>query len=32
MRYLLEPRKRKHVEEYGFLSFCRKFGGKYSKN
>ena len=31
MRYSLEPRKRKHVEGYGFLSFARKFGDKDGK-
>ena len=29
MRYSTEPRFRKYVEEYGFLSFARKFGDKY---
>ena len=32
MRYLTEPRFRKFVKEYGFLSFARKFGNKYGKN
>ena len=31
MKYSNEPRKRKHVEVYGFLSFARKFGDKYGK-
>ena len=31
MRYSTEPRKRKYVERYGFLSFARKFGDKYGK-
>ena len=31
MRYSIEPRFRKYVEGYGFLSFARKFGDKYSK-
>ena len=31
MRYSTEPRKRKYVEGYGFLSFARKFGDKYGK-
>ena len=31
MRYLTEPRFRKYVKEYGFLSFARKFGDKYGK-
>ena len=31
MRYSTEPRLRKYVEGYDFLSFARKFGDKYSK-
>ena len=31
MRYLLEPKHRKYVQSYGFLSFPRKFGDKYGK-
>ena len=31
MRHSLEPRKRKYVEGYGFLSFARIFGDKYGK-
>ena len=31
MRYSLEPKYRKYVEGYGFLSFSRKFGTKYDK-
>ena len=31
MRYLLEPKYRRYVQGYGFLSFARKFGDKYSK-
>ena len=31
MRYSTEPRFRKYVKRYGFLSFARKFGGKYGK-
>ena len=31
MRYSTEPRFRKYVERYGFLSFARKFGNKYGK-
>ena len=31
MRYSIEPRFRKYVEEYGFLSFARKLGNKYGK-
>ena len=28
MRYSLEPKYRKYVQGYGFLSFTRKFGKK----
>ena len=31
MRYSTEPRFRKCVKGYGFLSFARKFGHKYGK-
>ena len=31
MRYS-EPKFRKYVKGYGFLSFARKFGDKYGKN
>ena len=31
MRYSLEPKYRKYVQGYGFLSFSRKFGDKYGK-
>ena len=31
MRYSTEPRERKSVEGYGFLSFARKYGDKYGK-
>ena len=31
MRYSTEPKYRKYVKEYGFLSFARKFGDKYGK-
>ena len=31
MRYSLEPKYRKYVQGYGFLSFARKFGDKYHK-
>ena len=31
MRYSLEPKYRKYVEGYGFLSFARKLGDKYRK-
>ena len=28
MRYLIEPRFRKYVKGYGFLSFAKNFGNK----
>ena len=31
MRYSLEPKYRRYVQGYGFLSFSRKFGDKYGK-
>ena len=31
MRYPTEPKFRKFVKGYSFLSLTRKFGGKYSK-
>ena len=31
MRYSIEPKFRKYVEGYGFLSFAKKFGNKYGK-
>ena len=31
MRYSKEPKYRKYVKEYGFLSFARRFGDKYVK-
>ena len=31
MRYSTEPRFRKYVKGYGFLSFARKFGNRYGK-
>ena len=31
MRYSIEPKYRKYVEGYGFLSFARKFRVKYGK-
>ena len=31
MGYSAEPRFRKYVQGYGFLSFARKFGDKYGK-
>ena len=32
MRYSVEPKLRKYVKGYGFLSFARRFGDKYGKN
>ena len=31
MRYSIEPRERRYVKGYGFLSFARNFSDKYSK-
>ena len=31
MRYSTEPKFRKYVQGYGFLSFARTFGDKYGK-
>ena len=31
MKYSFEPKYRKYVQGYGFLSFARKFGDKYGK-
>ena len=31
MRYSAEPKFRKYVKGYGFLSFAKKFGNKYDK-
>ena len=31
MRYSTEPKCRKYVKGYGFLSFARKFGDEYGK-
>ena len=31
MRYSTEPRFRKYVKDYGFLSFARKVGAKHGK-
>ena len=31
MRYSTEPKHRKYVKGYEFLSFARKFGDKYGK-
>ena len=32
MRYSIEPRERRYVEGYSFLSFTRNFNDKYSKS
>ena len=31
MRYSIEPKERRYVKGYGFLSFARYFGNKYGK-
>ena len=31
MRYSTEPRERRYIKEYGFLSFAKNFGNKYGK-
>ena len=31
MRYSIQPKNRKHVQGYGFLSLARKFGSKCGK-
>ena len=31
MRYSIEPKKRRYVKGYGFLSFARNVGNKYGK-
>ena len=31
MRYSTDPKYRKYVKGYGFLSFVKKFGDKYGK-
>ena len=31
MRYSIEPRERRYVKGYGFMSFARNFNSKYSK-
>ena len=31
MRYSIEPKERRYVKGYGFLSFARNFGNKYGK-
>ena len=32
MRYSIEPRERRYVKGYGFMSFARNFSYKYSKS
>ena len=32
MRYSIEPRERRYVKGYGFMSFARSFSDKYSKS
>ena len=32
MRYSIEPRERRYVKGYGFVSFARNFSNKYSKS
>ena len=32
MRHSIEPRERRYVKGYGFLSFARNFSDKYSKS
>ena len=31
MRYSIEPRERRYVKGYGFMSFARNFGNRYGK-
>ena len=31
MRYSIEPKERRYIKGYGFLSFARNFGNKYGK-
>ena len=31
MRYSIEPKFRKYIKGYGFLSFAKKLGNKYGK-
>ena len=31
MRYSIEPRERRYVKGYDFMSFARNFGNKYGK-
>ena len=32
MHYSIEPRERRYVKEYGFMSFARNFSDKYGKS
>ena len=32
MRYSIEPRERRYVKGYGFMSFARNFSDEYSKS
>ena len=32
MRYSIEPRERRYLKGYGFMSFARNFNDKYSKS
>ena len=32
MRYSIEPRERRYVKGYGFMSFAKNFNDKYSKS
>ena len=32
MRYSIEPRERRYVKGYGFMSFSRNFNDKYNKS
>ena len=32
MRYSIEPRERRYIKGYGFMSFARNFSRKYSKS
>ena len=31
MRYSIEPRERRYIKGYGFLSFAKTFSNKYDK-
>ena len=32
MRYSIDPRKKRYMKGYGFMSFARNFSDKYSKS